>query len=177
MLYPIKCVLKKRENLNFIVYNMITGRNKSKMLTRHISCKCKVNLTIENVTWIKSEIMINDGVSAKIQMKIMHVKKLYSEFYYMHLWKFWIFSKYYWLFNDYVAKIINAADSVSKNVKTDVTSTVSINIHNKKFRYKLDCYILQMVLVLVTFLFVIAFVCYHYTKHRSKQKRIGTLTI
>ena len=79
MLYPIKCVLKKRENLNFIVYNMITGRNKSKMLTRHISCKCKVNLTIENVTWIKSEIMINDGVSGKIQMKIMHVKKLYSD--------------------------------------------------------------------------------------------------
>ena len=36
-------------------------------------------------------------------------------------------------------EIVNAADSVSTNVPTDVTSTLSINFHNKNVRYKLDC--------------------------------------
>ena len=39
-------------------------------------------------------------------------------------------------------EIISAADSVS----TKVTSTVSTNVHNKKLRYRLSCYILHMVL-------------------------------
>ena len=109
MLYPIKCVLNKRENLNFIVYNMITGRNKSKMLTRHISCKCKdtfddwkCNLNQKRNNdkwWCQWKNPNEDNACEKIIFR------------YMHLWKF---SKYYWLFNDYVAKIINAADSVSK---------------------------------------------------------------
>ena len=34
-------VPNKREDLNLSVFNMITGINKSKTLTKHISCKCK----------------------------------------------------------------------------------------------------------------------------------------
>ena len=35
------CVLNKIEKLNLSVFNMITGINKSKILTKDISCKCK----------------------------------------------------------------------------------------------------------------------------------------
>ena len=35
------CVPNKTEDLNLSVFNMITGKNESKTLTKHISCKCK----------------------------------------------------------------------------------------------------------------------------------------
>ena len=35
------CVRNKTEDLNLSVFNMITGINKSKTLTKHISCECK----------------------------------------------------------------------------------------------------------------------------------------
>ena len=35
------CVPNKTEDLNLSVFNMITGINESKTLTKHISCKCK----------------------------------------------------------------------------------------------------------------------------------------
>ena len=35
------CVPKKTEDLNLSLFNMITGINESKTLTKHISCKCK----------------------------------------------------------------------------------------------------------------------------------------
>ena len=58
---------------------MITGINESKILTKHISYQCKcISFMVENVTRIKSEIMIKVNVSAKIQKNIMHVKKIIS---------------------------------------------------------------------------------------------------
>ena len=35
------CVPNKTGNLNLTVFNMITGINESKTLTKHISCTCK----------------------------------------------------------------------------------------------------------------------------------------
>ena len=35
------CVLNKTADLNLSVFNMITGINGSKSLTKHISCECK----------------------------------------------------------------------------------------------------------------------------------------
>ena len=35
------CVLNKTEDLNLNVFNMIAGLNESKLLTKHVSCKCK----------------------------------------------------------------------------------------------------------------------------------------
>ena len=35
------CVPNKTEDLNLSVFNMITGVNESKTLTKHISCECK----------------------------------------------------------------------------------------------------------------------------------------
>ena len=74
-------------------------------------------------------------------------------------------------------EIINAIDSLSTNVSTNVTSTASINFYNKKVRCKMDRYILHTVLLVVILPFIIAIICYHYAKHRSTQKNIGTSTI
>ena len=38
-----RCVPSKAENLNLNVFEMITGINESKSLTKHVSCKCKFN--------------------------------------------------------------------------------------------------------------------------------------
>ena len=35
------CVSNKIEDLDLSVFNMITGINGSKILTKHISCQCK----------------------------------------------------------------------------------------------------------------------------------------
>ena len=42
------CVPNKTEDLNLSVINMITGKNESKTLTKHISCKCKCKLDGKN---------------------------------------------------------------------------------------------------------------------------------
>ena len=139
-----------------------------------------ISLVVENVTQIKSGITINVGVIVIIQKNIIcdACKKYYT-------WNPTTFScengKYLGsVIGDSEIRCdetINAADSVSTNLmstaSTNVTITASINFHNKKVRYKMDCYILHAVLLL----FMIALVCYHYTKRRSKQKRIGELTI
>ena len=57
------CVPSKTEDLNLSVFNMITGKNESKILTKGISCECKK--MVENVIQIKSGIMINIDASAK----------------------------------------------------------------------------------------------------------------
>ena len=43
------CVPNKTEDLNLSVFNMITGINESKTLTKHISCNVNVDLMEENV--------------------------------------------------------------------------------------------------------------------------------
>ena len=35
------CVPNKTEDLNLNVFNMVRGRNESKILTKHVSCECK----------------------------------------------------------------------------------------------------------------------------------------
>ena len=65
----------------------------------------------------------------------------------------------------------------NQQISTSVVSTVSINSDDKKVRYKMDCYIMLMVLLVIILLFIIAIICSHYGKHRSKQKTVGTLTI
>ena len=78
-------------------------------------------------------------------------------------------------------EIINAADrvltnvsmNVMSNVAINVTSSVSVNFQNKKVRYKMNCYILHMILLVVILLFLIVIISYDYAKDRPKQKRIS----
>ena len=41
MTYLINYVFQIKQDLNIHVFHMITGINESKILTKHISCKCK----------------------------------------------------------------------------------------------------------------------------------------
>ena len=80
--------------------------------------------------------------------------------------------------------IINATDSVSTNVtnaipanmtntmSTNVTSTVAITSDDKKVKYKIDCYILYKVLLVIILLIIMPIICYPYVKHGSKQKNV-----
>ena len=59
---------------------------------------------------------------------------------------------------------------------TNATSTVSINCYNKKVTYKIDCYILHAVLLVIKLPLIITTIYCHYAKQRSKQKGIDELT-
>ena len=78
-------------------------------------------------------------------------------------------------------KIVNAANSVSTNVINTIprntTSTVSINSDDEKVRYKLDRYIFAHFLLVIILIFIMVIICYHYTKHKSKQKYVSPLKI
>ena len=73
-------------------------------------------------------------------------------------------------------EIINFTDSVSTNVtsiiSTNGTTTMLTNSDDKKGRCKINCYILHTVLLVTILLLIIAIICYHYAKHRSKLKNI-----
>ena len=66
------CVPNKTEDLNLSVFNMITGINESKTLTKHISCECKCRFDGKNVIQVNGGITINIDVSIKT---FMYVKK------------------------------------------------------------------------------------------------------
>ena len=72
------CVTNKTEDLNIHVFNMITGKNESKILTKYISCKCKC--IFDGGIQIKSGRMINVNVSAKTSYM---GKRLFLESFYM----------------------------------------------------------------------------------------------
>ena len=54
--------------------------------------------------------------------------------------------------------------STTKNIATDVTSTVSINCHSIKVK---DCYILYTVLLAILLLLIVIIICYHYAKQKG----------
>ena len=64
-----------------------------------------------------------------------------------------------------------------KYISSNVTSAMLTNSDNKKIRYKLDCCILHMVLLVNILLFIITIIRYHYAKHISKQKCVDAITI
>ena len=78
-------------------------------------------------------------------------------------------------------EIISVMDIVTTKMTNttaaNVTSTMLINSDCKKIRYKTDCYILHTVLLVTILLLIITIICYHYTKHRLKQKGIDALKI
>ena len=49
-------------------------------------------------------------------------------------------------------KIISVMNIASTKITNTIATNVSINCHNKKVRYKVDCYILHTVLVVIILL-------------------------
>ena len=66
------CIPNKTEDLNLSFFNMITGINESKTLTKHISCEWKCKLDETKCNSIIDGIRINVNVSVKT---IIYVKK------------------------------------------------------------------------------------------------------
>ena len=71
-LFNEKCAPNKTEDLNVSVCNMITVIHESKILTKHISCKCKCKFDEQNVVQINGGITISVDVSVK---NVMYVKR------------------------------------------------------------------------------------------------------
>ena len=72
---------------------MITGENESKILTKHISCKCKCRFDRKKIIIkITGGITIKSDVSVK---NIIYMKKIVFGNQYMSLQKWKILSKYY----------------------------------------------------------------------------------
>ena len=67
------CGPHKTEDLNTHVFNMIPGKNESKILTKDISCKCTCRFDEKNVIQINSGTSINVDVSIK---NVVYVKKI-----------------------------------------------------------------------------------------------------
>ena len=74
-------------------------------------------------------------------------------------------------------EIIFVMDIVSTKMTITKVPNLSINSDGKKkVRYKIDCYILHLVLLVIILLLIIIIICYHYAKHISTQS-IKALTI
>ena len=54
----------------------------------------------------------------------------------------------------------------------NIATNLSVNCHAKKVRYKIDCYILNTVLLAIILLLMINIICCYY----AKQKGINALT-
>ena len=67
-----KCAPNKTEDLNVSLCNMIAVIHESKILTKHISCKCKCKFDEQNVIQIIGGITISVDVSVK---NVMYVKR------------------------------------------------------------------------------------------------------
>ena len=63
----------------------------------------------------------------------------------------------------YVVDMVSA--NVTKTIPINVISTVSINCHNKKVRYKMDYALLELLMNKV--LFIVTFICRYHTKIRK----------
>ena len=73
VLFNKVCVPNKIEDLNLSVFNMITGINELKSLTKHISCKCKCKFDGKNAIQINSGIVINVDASVKSTMYVKNI--------------------------------------------------------------------------------------------------------
>ena len=56
-----------------------------------------------------------------------------------------------------------------------IATNVSRSCHSEKVSYKIDCYILHAVLLVIILLSIITIICYHYVKQRPKEKDIDAL--
>ena len=84
-------------------------------------------------------------------------------------------SKLVWDGTIHVKDIVST--KMTNTIATNITSTAPINFHSEKVRYKIDCCILDPVLLVILLLLVFTTICYHYAKHRSKQKVTDALTM
>ena len=69
------CIPNKTQDLNLSMFNIITGRNESKTLTKHILCDCKCK--IDGRRFNSDHWCDNVNVNVKVE-NVMYVKKKFS---------------------------------------------------------------------------------------------------
>ena len=63
--------------------------------------------------------------------------------------------------------VMNVMDIVSTEMTNTIATNVSTNSDGKKVRYKMDCYILHTVLLVIMLSMIITIICYHYAKLKN----------
>ena len=70
------CVPNKTVDLNLNIFHIITGINESKILTKHISCKCQYKFDGRKCKSNQNGITVSVLVSLKILKNIICAKKI-----------------------------------------------------------------------------------------------------
>ena len=152
-------------DLNLSVFNTIIGPYESKILTKHISCKCKSKFDCKkcnlNQNWSKDKCRCEcknqkEYTACENTCSCENAEYLTSTIEDSTI-----------MCDD----VINVEYSVSTNGSANVISTVS-TIFIKKVVRKIDFYIVLTVLLVVILLFMIDIIYYNYAKHRSNLKNI-----
>ena len=162
------CVLSKTKNVN--VFDMLTNTNKRKTFLKYISCdfKWKFDSTTHNLNqkW-------NNEIYQCECKNYCLCKKDYS----------WTSrtcicenDKYLKSIADTLVILCDEIIWITYIMSTNGAHAISINMStnsdDKKVRYKMNCYILHMIFLVLTLLVIIAITCYHCAKHWSELKTI-----
>ena len=165
-----------KKDINFKVFNLISNKNEAKAIAKHISCDCKWKFNSKtcnsNRKW--------NNKRFQCDCKNYHKSKKHYN---------WNLSTCTCENRKYLRNIADnsviACDEIihvmdillTKMANTIGRSTVSINSDSKKVKYRIDWFILHTVLSVIILLLIITISCYHYAKHRSKQKDFDALAI
>ena len=143
------CVPKETRNIYFKAFNLITNKDEAEAMTdqkwnnKTCQCECKnYRKYEENYNWNPSTCICENSKYLKsisdTSVTIVFIKT------------------------------VIAMNNLSTNtIATNITSTASINFHNKKVR---DCYILHTVLLLTILLLIITIICHHYAKQKGTMQ-------
>ena len=159
------CVLAKSKDIHAKTFNIITNKNEGKTMTKYVSChsKCRFNSTTCN-----SDQKWNHETCQCECKNYRTWKNVYS----------WNPSA--WIGENHTSAIafdesISVMDILSKKLTNTIAKKVSINSGGKKVRYKIDCYILLKVLLMIILPLIIIIISYQYAKAQVLQK--GTNTV
>ena len=147
------CVPNNTEDLNLIMFNMITGIKESKTLIKHISAIVDVKLMEENLIQINGGKMINANVS---------VKKVY------------VYEKdYIWnpaACNFEIGKYLASIMDYSVIVYDEIIYAGEKNFNEKHLTCKTQNFYILLAFLLITIKLLIAFSIYCYLiKYRTKH--------
>ena len=150
------CVLNKTEDLNLSLFNMITGMNESKTLTKHILCECKCKFDgrkCNSNQWWRT--VINVDVSVK---NVMYVKNI-------------IFGTL--LHDDSAIMGDEIIESFDEETTDFPVKTIPTNFNEKKATCKTqnDYILLAFLLITIAFSIAVSIYCYM-IKYRAKQKHL-----
>ena len=131
---------KKPKEINAKVFNMTTNRNKTKTITKHVSCDCEYKL---NSTTCNLHQKLNNKTCQCVFKNYRKCKEDCSS----NLITYISDNSKYLKSIAYTSVIAcDETVDVMDIVSTKMTNTISTNVtnlHSKKVRYKLDCYILH----------------------------------